>query len=82
MDIRDPHINWERDLPESLGRMQKDVRMCTCFLPCVCSASGRCGLALLQQRLVGPVAQGRQLSPEETSTVWGMGMHCREGERK
>lgn len=62
---------WEKN--------RKIPRMCTCSLPCECAASGRCGLALLQQRFVGPVALGRQLSPGETATVWGMGMHCREG---
>lgn len=73
-----------KDLPKLLGRSRKGKkgkipRMCTCSLPCECAASGRCGLALLQQRFVGPVALGRQLSPGETATVWGMGMHCREG---
>lgn len=74
--------NTDRTRLTKATRTNKRFPVCTCCLPCVCSASGRCGLALLQQRFVGPVALGRRLSPVETATVWGMGMHSREGGRE
>lgn len=71
-----------RDLPKLLGRRKRsrvyNAAASSSRVPCSPLA-----LETLRTRSatasVGPVALGRQTSPGETDTVWGMGMHCQEG---